>query len=60
MSNKPKPDEKPDPLEDRKTTAPVEMPGVLSALEAADRWGVWYGTPPQSSKRKNRPAYSKM
>jgi hypothetical protein len=60
MSKAPKPDEKPDPLKDTKATAPTEIPEVMSAFAAADLWGVWFGTPPGRSTRKNRPPYSLM
>jgi hypothetical protein len=41
-----------------KTTAPTIQPGVFSALQAADKWGIWYGARPALSTYKNRPPYS--
>jgi hypothetical protein len=54
----PKPDEGADPLKDPKTTAPVKMPGVMSAREWAERNGIWSSGKPNTVRR--RYPYSKM
>jgi hypothetical protein len=57
-TDQPKPASQRDPLVDPKTTASATLPGVMSAFEAADRWGIWYGPRPAISTRRNRPPYS--
>lgn len=47
----PKPDAKPDPLADPKTTPPVEMPDVISAREYAERYGIWSTGKPTIRRR---------